>query len=74
MRLRLIVRGVKPDRAELVDQLVPEERRHRDSRNWSSPDFDTPAGLPLNVWVHFGGDYGQIELLTAGTQLFRATG
>ena len=74
MRLRLTVSVVKPDRAELVNQLVPEQRGHDNLRNWWSPDFDTPAGLPLKVWVHFGGDFGQIQLLTAATQLFRADG
>lgn len=74
MRLRLTVNVVTPDHAELIDQLVPAQRGRGDLRNWWSPDFGTPAGLLLRVWVHFDGDFGQVQLLTAGTQLFRADG
>ena len=74
MRLRLIVNVIKPDRAELINQLVPVQRGQRELRNWWSPDVATPAGLPLKISVHFGGDFGQIRVMTAGSQLFRADG
>jgi hypothetical protein len=59
----------------LLDQTVPTVRGKRGYSNWDV-NFTTPAGLPLEIWVHYDARaaVGEVRVSSAGHKLLHLGG
>lgn len=71
MALRLKARLQRPADAELLDVPIPPVKGHVEERSVMSDECRTPAGLPLQFYSHFRGDWGEIVVRSAEAVLLR---
>ena len=57
----------------IADVAVPPVKRYVDERGVKTEECFTPGGLPLRLYAHFHGDWGDIVVMSAQTVLLRAS-
>jgi hypothetical protein len=70
MAIRLPVR-VANSEAKLINIPLPPVKGHVEERSIASDACDTPAGMPIRVFAHFRGEWGDVAVLSVEAVLLR---
>ena len=69
MRLRASVE--KPEPGVVADRLIQDVKHRRGERHRLNVKECTPKGLPLQFYISFDTDMGELRVSTAGTPLLQ---